>query len=341
MLLFWDLKGLLNSIVCTLFISSFLGQKETGTIDDFRDLKVVYTDIGFSTAPFQISYPYSNGFSKIQYKNNFRTLIGIGFAYKWLSFRIGLPLQVYFKPNSLYGKTKQSNLNADYSFKKYYVDLEFRSLVGYSIQEAYKWDSTLSVENPNKILPNARAFNIGLNGYYFHNKQFKMPALIGRRAHYNGKIQSFYLRSSLNFFGIDNDNISFIPVPIQAEDNSLTSFSRLQSYEIGLMPGYVYVNRIKNWQFSGMLGVGAVIQAKYYSNTLFSKGSLSFDTRFNLHFAGGYSSKSFFVFLMTDFDNKSLDFNNFKYSHNFYGIKICGGYRFKNNKKISKLKNQG
>jgi hypothetical protein len=339
MLLFWDLKALLNSLFVTVFVFSFLGQKEPLKIDDFRDSLVLYTDVGFSTAPFQISYPYPTGFSKIQYKNNFRTIIGIGFAYKWLSFRIGLPLQDRIKSDVLYGKTKQLNFNADYSFKKYYIDLEFRSLVGYAIKDAYKWDSTLSSETPNKILPKASALNFGLNGYYFHNKQFKMPALIGRRSHYNGEVRSLSLRLSLNVFGIDNDHVSFTPIPLQLQNNSITRISRLESFEIGLIPGYVYVNRIKNWQFSGIMGVGGVIQAKYYSHDGISRGFLGLAPRFDVHLAGGYSCKSFFVFVLTDFDNKSLAFYDLKYSQNFYSIKIAGGYRFSQPKKLSKLIN--
>ena len=185
--------------------------------------------------------------------------------------------------------------------------------------------------------------------YFFYNKKkyliYKsrflglLNSYFGRRSHYNGEVRSLSLRLSLNVFGIDNNHVSFTPIPLQLQNNSITRISRLESFEIGLIPGYVYVNRIKNWQFSGIMGVGGVIQAKYYSRDGSSRGFLGLAPRFDIHLAGGYSCKSFFVFILTDFDNKSLAFFDLKYSQNFYSIKISGGYRFSQPKKLSKLIN--
>ena len=68
------------------------------------------------------------------------------------------------------------NLGFDYTHKKLYFDLEFKYLMGYSIQDSYRWDSTTSVVHPNTIRPNNESSNFSLNSWYFHNKHFNIQS---------------------------------------------------------------------------------------------------------------------------------------------------------------------
>jgi hypothetical protein len=74
---------------------------------------VVYSDLGFTSAPFTISYPFTNEINKLTYKNNFKTFLGLGVAYKWFSLRIGFPILSSFRPIEKFGETKQFNFGFD------------------------------------------------------------------------------------------------------------------------------------------------------------------------------------------------------------------------------------
>ena len=114
--------------------------------------------------------------------------------------------------------------------------------------------------------------------------------------------------------------------------------STFSAFDVGFVPGYAYVNRFKNWQVAGWAGVGAVIQAKYYQVNGDFRGFLGLAPRYDVRLMGGYTTPTYFLFLVTDFDNKSIRFNQLIYRQSFYTVKLVGGYRFpKKEKKHSKF----
>jgi hypothetical protein len=328
------LSSIWKVLISSLFLFEFslgLSQVDSSSkISDFRNKLVVYSDVGFTSAPFSINYPFSPQIDKISYKNNFKTFLGLGISYKWFSLRVGFPIFSSFRPIDKYGNTKQFNFGFDYSLYKIYCDLEFKFLEGYSIQKANRWDSS---KNPNDIQSNLVSYNLAMNAWYFHNKDFKMNALLGKRAHYNREVHTWYAKGTVNYFGLDNKSNALIPTQLQDQTNSKTSISSVQSFDFGLLPGYAYVNRIKNWQFAGWFGFGPVIQSKFYSYQGNFRGFLGLAPRYDIRIMGGFSKPEYFIFLVTDFDNKSIRFSELIFRQYFYCIKIVGGYRFNSNRK--------
>lgn len=308
--------------------------EELEKISDFRKNLIVYSDLGFTSAPFTIGYPFTNQIKQLSYKNNFKTFLGIGIAYKWLSLRIGFPILSSFRPIEKYGDTKQFNFGFDYSLFKTFCDLNFSYLEGYSIQKANRWDSS---KKPNDIQGSLSSFNLAMNGWYFHDKDFKMNALLGKRAHYNREVKTWYLKGTMNYFGLDNKNNPIIPQQLIDPLNSKTSYTKAISFDLGIIPGYAYVNRIKNWQFSGWFGFGPVIQSKLYTYLDNSRSFLGIAPRYDFRVMGGYSNPEYFIFLVTDFDNKSIRFNDLVIRQYFYSIKLVGGYRFNVKKSRNKF----
>ena len=88
------------------------------------------------------------------------------------------------------------------------------------------------------------------------------------------------------------------------------------------------MNRFKNWQIAGWAGFGPVLQAKYYQFNGDFRGFLGLAPRYDVRLMGGYTTPKFFLFLVTDFDNKSIRFNELIYRQYFYTVKLVGGYRF-------------
>lgn len=330
----------LKLVICIILFFSLsnysLSQDDSSRIENFRNYKVVFADLGYSTAPFSIRYPYTAEIGKLSYKNNFRMFLGLGFAYKWFSMRVGFPVLSHFRSTKKYGETQQFNLGFDFSWQKMYFDLEFKSVLGYSIQDAYRWNSNYTEANPNQNEASIGTLNFALNAWYFGDKNFKMNALIGKRAHYIRPVNTWYLKGTVNVFGANNNSVSLIPQLLQNPTNSKTFSSTLSSFDFGIIPGYAYVDRINNWQFSGWLGLGGVIQSKFYTIAGESRGFLGLAPRYDIRLMGGYSRPEYFIFLLTDFDNKSIRFSDLIYRQYFYSIKIVGGYRFP--EKIKKKK---
>ena len=108
--LFSVLKAFASSTFLLLFYTVNFGQDSGAFIEEFRDSKVFYADLGMSTAPFNIRNTFLNLIDKIRYKNNFKPILGIGFAYKWISLRVALPILGNIRPKAEYGETKQFNI---------------------------------------------------------------------------------------------------------------------------------------------------------------------------------------------------------------------------------------
>jgi hypothetical protein len=101
------------------------------------------------------------------------------------------------------------------------------------------------------------------------------------------------------------------------------------------------VNRFKNWQIAGWAGFGPVIQAKYYQQNGDFRGFLGLAPRYDVRLMGGYTTPKYFLFLVTDFDNKSIRFNQLIYRQSFYTIKLVGGYRFPKKEKRQREFSEG
>jgi len=229
----------------------------------------------------------------------------------------------------------------DFSFKKVYYDCEFKYIRGFSIQDANRWDSSLNENQRNSIQAKIQSLNISANAWYFHHKDFKMGALLGKRSYYTKLVHTWYVKGTMNFFGVDTKNGGLIPDVLQDAQNSKTMSSTFSAFDVGFVPGYAYVNRFKNWQIAGWAGFGPVIQAKYYQQNGNFRGFLGLAPRYDIRLMGGYTTPKYFLFLVTDFDNKSIRFNQLIYRQYFYTVKLVGGYRFPKKEKRQRELSEG
>lgn len=308
-----------KSLRISLWLAGWLqiSYAQQGALESFKAHPIIYTDLGYNVNPFRIDYPFSGQTTTLAYKNNFSPFLAFGFAYKWFHLRAGFPVVGNLRSPSKYGKTSQYNFSYDLTYKNVWYDFEFKSTFGYAIKQ------------PNVILPKAFALNAMLNAWYFGNKDFQMNGLLGKRAHYNQEILTWYLKGTVNYFGSANRGAGLIPVEFQHIEQDITHLRGLRAFDFGAAPGIAYVNRKNNWQIGGWAGVGPVIQFKEYETPTYSKLNLGLAPRYDLRLMGGYSSDEKFFFLVSDFDNKSLSFGDFKYRQIYFALKFVAGYRFK------------
>ena len=155
-----------------------------------------------------------------------------------------------------------------------------------------------------------------------------MSALKGKTGHYNQRVHTWYLKNTFNVFGVTNDKNQIVPDFVSDPAKAQTQSAFYSAADIGTVPGYAYVDRIRNWQFAVMGGIGGVIQAKFYGGEVPTRGFLGLAPRYDIRLLGGYSVPNYFVFLLTDFDNKSIRFGDLVYRQHFYNVKIVAGKRF-------------
>ncbi len=320
------MKSLISFFILALF-GQVRAQDEPVAIHDFKNQHVIYADLGISPAPFNLSYPFPYEANPLKYKNNFKPILGLAYAYKWFSMRVAFPVLPGVRSVEKYGKSKQFGIGLDYNFKRLYTDLDFRIIQGYAIKEAYTFDTSLTENTPNNILPGLGSLNLALNLWYFNTDDFKMNALQGKRAHFEKQVHTWYVKGTLNYFGVTHGSEDIIPSLLQDPLQSKTSAQSYSALDFGIIPGYAYANRINNWQFSGWAGIGPVIQSKFYTLETGVQGFLGLAPRYDIRLVGGYSNNQRFFLLAANFDNKSIAFNTLAYKQYFYTIRLVAGIR--------------
>ncbi|MBM3165029.1 MAG: DUF4421 family protein [Bacteroidetes bacterium] len=307
-------------------LKSSWAQKTDRTVD-FNRHHVLSLDLGISPAPFNIRYPFTEEVDILRYKNNFKPILGIAYAYRWVNFRLAFPVMSAFRNKARYGTTEHFSLGFDYAFQHLYSDFDFRLNVGYALKDAVLFDTTLNDEYPNALIPTLGSVNLSANLWYFNREDFEMNALQGKRAHFIGEVRTWYLKGTINFFGISNGVDPLIPQMLHDIENSKTKSSVFSSLDFGVIPGYAYANRFKNWQFSGWMGLGPVIQTKFFALSDKLGGFIGLAPRYDIRFVGGYSTEKYFLFLAAHFDNKSIYFQKLGYNQYFYTLRIMVGTR--------------
>lgn len=327
------------SVFILLLVTTFLADTKCHAQQDsipdslifriYRQKLVLAIDYGFNTAPINISYRDSTGSrERLRYRNNIRSSVGIAFSYKWASLRLGFNLPGNLKSVDKFGETRFFDIGFEFKTKRRYYDFDLHNYSGYVLKNAYVWNDSLNLDvNPNLLMPNMNALSASLNCWRFFNKNIKIAALKGMKGLYLKRQQSYYLKTTFNLFGVSN-NSAMIPDIMQNHDVTKTSASTMSAFDFGFLPGYIYVDRYKNWQYSAMVGLGGVVQYKsYYSNAV-SRGFLGLAPRVDVRILAGYNVPKWFVNLITEFDNKSIRFQDMRYAQTYYTIKLAGGMRF-------------
>lgn len=308
-------------------ISSYKAE-DTSTFISFRKKKVLYSDLVMINAPFSISFDDSLGNKqRIKYRSNSRPIIGIGFSYKWFAVRLATNLPFHVRNLDKFGETNFFDLGFEFTTKRHFFDLDIHNYWGYTIKNAYEWNDTLSAAEPNLILPSINAMSASVNSWRFLNKNIKIYALRGKTGMYLGEQQSLYIKTTFNLHGVAKSD-GIIPSEFHFAANSKLSSDLFAAFDFGFIPGYVYVNRINNWQFSGLFGLGPVIQFKSYSIDGSQRIIAGLAPRYDFRFMAGYNVPKYFVNLVAEFDNKSIRFNDIRFGQTFYTIKFVAGFRF-------------
>lgn len=316
-----------KTLLILLFLLLSFGisaQKDSIPYTLFKNKIILFQDLGFKTTPFTIKGDFKNNLKSLTYINNPRLMYSIGAKYKWLTVRLSVAVFGNMLSIKKYGKSSQFNFGFNFTVKKNYFDVDLSTAGGYTILDANQWSNF-----QNQIKPGISTIDLGLKTWYFHNKYMKMELLKGRIGHYNKEVLSFYAKSAFNLFNLNNDYQSIIPVELTNLLNTKTLSNSLSSFELSVIPGFAYVNRKNNWQYSILLGIGGAVQFKNYNTIGANRSFLGLAPRFDFRVNGGYNTPQFFSFLSIEYDNKSVSFNELSYYQNYISVNLTFGVRLK------------
>jgi len=307
----------------------FYGQSDSVSIKSYRDNLIIYNDLGFNTAPFNIEITKNKQPFTAKYRNNIHDFYGVGGNYKWLSGRFSIQLPGSVMPTKNYGHSKYFHLGFDFTYKKMFFDVDFYRYRGFALIDAYQYnESKFNQNEPNDIQSSLTTKSFSINMWYFHKKNFSMSALRGKTAVFNKFSYTWYVKSTLNSFGINNYDNPIVPIYLEETTNTKTNAYLIRALDIGVVPGFAFVFVKNNWNCSILGGYGCVIQEKSYHTPQTSRNFIGLASRYDIRFLGGYNTPKWFLMIHTDFDNKSIQFSGLKYSQTYFNIRLVGGFRF-------------
>lgn len=305
----------------------------------FNDRLTLYGDVGTILPPFFIHFKDSTGDShQLKYRINHGIIFGLGFSYKGIGTRVSYMAFNNIEKNQKYGETKYLGLQFKIPIKSIFTELTFYRFGGYTISNANKKVPT--VEDQTLIRKNTSELFFEVAGSYFLNPNFDIKALLGKSGHYTGNQYSFYLKPSIGFLRISNHGNSIIPNELLSidENNQLNS-NVIGNVFLGFIPGIVYVTKYKNWQLSGILGIGAMMQYKYYNIQDYSRRYIGISPKLDAQIDFGYNPDNWFIMIGNELKFSHVQFNHLIYNGIYYNVRLTGGYRFQIKKKVKNTDN--
>ena len=329
-------------VILTIFCCS----RANSQVDDslayklYKDNVVLYSDLGYSSSPFSIKDNFLGGYKKIKFKHNQKVILGFGAAYKWFALRIGFALPQTLRPAGKFGNPNYFDLGVSFTVKKRYWDINLRNYLGYAIQDANRWDDSLTTLKPNAIEPRILNFDFSINSWFFKSDQFRMQSVFGRVGEFKRTIGTWYFKSTLNLFGVGNGLDPIVPLELIDTTETKSSANLIATLDIGFVPGYAYVYRQGFWQASVFAGLGGVVQSKFVSANGITRGLLGLAPRVDFRFVAGYSKPKYFFWLTTEFDIKSVSHRELKYGGAYHLVRLVGGVRLDKKEKTKKGNNK-
>ncbi len=284
----------------------------------YQDQWVIDVSTGYNTTNFSISDKFESQRERIKYRANMNPTIGFGVSYKLLALGISFKTPGYIRNTETFGTTLYTDLDLSFQLKNWLFLGDFHWYEGFSARLP---DQSIQL---NERL---RSYSVRINTYYFTNDNYALQAARGITGRYNEETISLFAKATAALHGIANTNSPLLPNNIFDNSKTIWKARRVSAFDVGIIPGVAYVNRVQNWQFGVITGLGGVMQSKFYRSPGVSRGFLGLAPRYDFQAQVGYNTKDWFIFLHTLLDNKSVRFNDYRYQQLYYFIRLTGGYR--------------
>lgn len=263
----------------------------------------------------------------IVFNPNNNLKLGAGFYLFDLSFEVSFAIPIAVRDESIYGKTKSTDLHLNLLTKSVSLDLYFQKYSGY-----YKDDG--SVEIPGGEVypqrPDITTRNLGFSAFYvWNNEKFSIRSSYNYADRQKKSAGSFILYGTVNSFKVDGDS-SILSLPNQRELGEGSDFSHLLYTSMSIAPGYSYNLVLKRLFFNGTFALGPAHHWVFYqAEGIKGHYDILFNTAYTLRLAGGYSGNRFFTGAGLVLQTRAVRFENMRVESSSSVFRVVIGYRFR------------
>ena len=236
----------------------------------------------------------------IQFKTNDNLILGVGYTYSFLTINLGVKMPFINQDEDQYGKSKYTDLQTNFMFRNYIVDLYLQWNKGYYIsnpEDLYNsWNSGQAMPQRGDMRTHIIGFNVQ---HLFNSSRFSYKA-----AFWQNEFQKRSAGSPI--LGVEAYWVFGFTDSLMVESGILPSgflddqpFNQVDMANVGLDGGYAYTFVWKEKLFlslTSMFGISGAMNQVHYtrdSHTL-NKGlsvGVSNTTRISL----GFNSADYYV----------------------------------------------
>lgn len=220
----------------------------------------------------QNGYTLSDGLYQpwIKYRTNDNVLLGMGYTYSFLTINLGFKLPFINKDDELYGKSKYFDLQTNFMFREFIVDLYMQ------------WNTGYYISNPEKVYPfwndneeimpqrgDMRTNILGLNvQYLFNSDRYSYKASFWQNEYQRKSagspmvgVESYWMLGMTDSLMVEGA----IPTTGYMDDQP---FNQNDMFTVGLNGGYAYTfvwNEKLSLSLCTMFGISASHTRVHYT----------------------------------------------------------------------------
>ncbi|MBL7845911.1 MAG: DUF4421 family protein [Cyclobacteriaceae bacterium] len=315
------------ALLWVLITFSANGQNvDTTYIKSYRDKFFVWPVTKQRSLSFRLEDPGTSG-KNVEFKPNNAYGLGLGVYLFDLGLEFVFPMTLPQEKESMYGKTRATDLQLNVLGRRWGGDLVYQRYKGFYLSNP---DTPIPPGMPYPQRPDIVTENLGVNGVYvFNGRRFSLRSSFTFADRQLKSSGGFLLSGSFNLFEIDGDSAILNPFYSSLLGQS-KSFTSLDYRTYAIAPGYAHNFIIKKKFFvSLLLAIGPALQDFRFKDTNDVQHT---NTRVNsfvdARMAIGYSTDRFFTGITISSQQRNVGFEQVRFSSITTTGRILFGWRF-------------
>jgi hypothetical protein len=293
-------------------------------IERFPDHFFIWPLIKSRTTQFEVQQIGNTG-DKLTFKPNNSVGLGFGIYLFEIGAELTFAVPINAEKESLFGKTKATDLQLNLLGKRWGLDLFYQNYKGFYVDDP---NGKIVPGAPYPQRPDLRTNNFGVNGIYFFNKRFSLRSAYNFSERQRKSAGSFSLTGTLNFFEVRGDSALYSK-KYEPVFGAATAFFKMNMNTFSISPGYSYTLVVKNFFANASLSIGPAYHWVDYQVAGQSLSASSLNSFFDIRAGVGYNGKRFFCGINLVNQTRTIKFESIQFANSSTTFKLLFGYRFK------------
>lgn len=302
------------------------GSSRAEYIEEFPDDFAVWPMLKYRALSFSMEDKNQKQPSVIFNPNNDFKL-GAGFYLFDVAFEVSVPVPVAVRDESIYGKSKSTDLQINMLSKSVGLDVYYQKYSGF-----YKDDEGVHIPDGETYpqRPDIFTRNLGISSFYVWNhERFSIRSSYNYADRQKKSAGSFILYGTINAFYVAGDS-AILSAPNQLAFGEGSDFTRLRYTTFSIAPGYSYNLVLQRVFVNGTFALGPAHHWIYYRNKAgIEHYDILFNSTYTFRLAVGYSGNRFFAGTGMVLQSRVVTFQNIRFENSTSVFRVLAGYRFR------------